>query len=322
VTGASVAYFVQVSYGILTTGNTTGTEVEIAIPEGYYGPLVITASANVNGYILDGAAGANVNIANIVLTTAKENYRQGDTIVFDFDIITSLTTANLEYEITDHEGVTVATGTPSFTKEGSFEYTVPSDHPSTSYTARVVMTTEAGGYLTASMTVTIMDNYELQVWLGRSGYASGEYKPGQTIKVHYSINAYAAQLPVYKITLETSLDLVPQTYLVTETSGTLDYKVPSNAPTMLFFMGATLYNGLTGANIFDSGSEMLFMVNSELGAWDRSIAGMSAIDFTILVLIIVMILLLIIVPFLKGRMGAPKAPKVIESTPPPAPPSP
>jgi len=61
-------------------------------------------------------------------------------------------------------------------------------------------------------------------------------------------------------------------------------------------------------------------VGGQLTGWDKSIAGMSAIDFSILLLLIIMILLLIVMPFLKGRMGAPKpaeAPKV--EPPPPSP---
>lgn len=319
--GLSVAYYATVSYGILITGNTTDTSAEIAIPNDYYGTLTVHASVNANGNILDNAASTNVNIASLVLTTAQNNYRQGDTISFHFDIVTSLSSANLEYEITDNDGVTVKTDKPTFAKSGSFEYTVPSVNPSVTYTARLVMTTDTGGYLTQSLTVSIMDNYELQVWLGKSGYVSGEYKPGQTLKVHYTINAYAAKLPVYKIVIETNMDPIPQTYLVTETSGVLDYKLPGDAPTALFFMSASLYNGITGANLYNGG-EQIFMVNSQLGGWDSSIGGMSAIDFTLLILIIVMILLLIIVPFLKGRMGGEKPAKVETVAPPPPPASP
>ncbi len=318
--GLQVAYYATVSYGILLTGNTTTGDAQVAVPAGYYGSLSISASVNVNGNIFDGYASTTVNIANIVLTTDKSNYRQGDVITFNYEIVTSVTTATLQYEITDASGVTVGTGSPAFSKAGSFEYTVPSAHPSTSYTARMVMTTDAGGYLTSSLTVSIMDNYELQLWLGPSGYVSGEYKPGQTVKLHYTINTYAANLPVYKIVVTTNLDPVPQTYLVTATSGVLDYKIPSNAPTSLAFMYGELYNGVSGASLYDT-NQMLFSVNSQLGAWDSSVAGMSAINFTLLVLVIIMILLLIIVPFLKGRMGGekPAATKAPEPVPPPSP---
>jgi uncharacterized SAM-binding protein YcdF (DUF218 family) len=46
---------------------------------------------------------------------------------------------------------------------------------------------------------------------------------------------------------------------------------------------------------------------------------MSAINFTILVLLIIMILLLIVMPFLRGRMGAPKTPPEPAKVEPPPP---
>jgi hypothetical protein len=321
ITGLSISYRATVSYGVLTTGNTTADETDIAIPDDYYGLITVESSANINGRIFEKTASTWVYIASIVLTTDQDNYRQGDTIVFNFNIVTALTEGNLMYEITDHEGVMVKTGTPDFATSGSFSYDVPSENPSISYTAMMVMTTDAGSYLSASKTVTITENYEIQIWLGKSGYATGEFKPGQTVKVHYTINAYALQLPLYKIVLNSNLDPVPQVYLVTETSGTLDYAVPAHAPSMFVMMDATLRNGLTNGFLTDtSEGSTVFMVNSELGAWDKSVGGMSAINFLLLVLIIIMMLLLIIVPFLKGKMGGQKAaPAPPPVSPPPSP---
>jgi NADH:ubiquinone oxidoreductase subunit 3 (subunit A) len=317
-TGEPIGYYVQVSYGILLSGNTTTDSAEIAIPTDYYGFLVLFATVNVNGNIMDSAYGVSVNFANILLTTDQSHYRQGETLTFHWDIVTSLDTANLEYEVVDNFGVTVATDTPSFAKTGSFSVDVPEENPPMAYTATVVMTTDTGGYLTSDVTVTIADNYELQLWFGKSGYANGDYKPGQTVKVHYEINAWAAKLPVYMIVLETSLENVEHTYLVTGESGTFDYAIPSSAPSQLFFVTATLYDPITDNDLSDT-PEMMYNANSELGAWDKSVGGMSAIDMVILILIIIMILLLIIVPFMKGRMGAqPQTMKVSE--PPPAPP--
>jgi Alpha-2-macroglobulin bait region domain len=313
-----IGYYVQVSYGILLSGNTTTDSAEIAIPTDYYGFLVLFASVNVNGNIMDSGYGVNVNFANILLTTDQSHYRQGETLTFHWDIVTSLDTADLEYEVVDNYGVTVLTDKPSFAKIGSFSVDVPQENPPQAYTATVVMTTETGGYLTSSATVTIADNYELQLWFGKSGYANGDYKPGQTVKVHYEINAWAAKLPVYMIVLETTLEEAAHTYLVTGESGTFDFVIPKSAPTQLFQAEAALWDPIADDEL--SGTPMmLYNVNSELGAWDKSVGGMSAIDMVILILIVVMILLLIIVPFMKGRMGSqPQTMKVSE--PPPAPP--
>ena len=319
-TGLSISYRATVSYGVLTTSNTTANEAEIDIPDDYYGWVTVSSSANINGRIFETSGSVWVNIASIVLTTDQDNYRQGDTIVFNFDIVTSLTDGNLMFEITDAIGVTVKTGNPDFATSGSFSYDVPSKNPSTSYMARMVMTTDSGSYLSASKTVTITHNYEIQIWLGKSGYASGEFKPGQTVKVHYTINAYAWQLPLYEIVINSNLDPVPQVYLVTETSGTLDYVVPGHAPSMIVMMDAELNNGLTGGPLTATPEgSTVFMVNGELGGWDKSIGGMSAINLVLLILIVLMILLLIIVPFLKGKMGGQKAAPAPPLAPPPSP---
>jgi hypothetical protein len=321
-TGQTIGYVVQVSYGILLSGDTSSDSAQIPIPADYYGWLMIQASVNINGNILSDSRTVTVNFASIMLTTEKDSYRQGETLTFSWNIVTSLTTGNLEYEVTDSDGVKVLSGTPPFAKTGSFSLTVPTTDPPTSYTARLVLTTDAGGYMTSSATVDIVNNYELQIWFGKSGYTSGEFKPGQTVKVHYSINAYTAKLPMYEIVLYTSLEPMSHTYLVTQESGVIEYSIPKNAQTNLFQVGAELYNPLTSGYLGGTSGMALYAVNSDLGAWDRSIGGMSAIEFTLLVLIIIMILLLIIVPFMKGRTGGPKeeSPKVVEPTPPPSPP--
>ncbi len=319
--GEPIGYYVQVSYGILLSGNTTTDGAEIEIPTDYYGFLVLFASVNVNGNIMDSAYGVAVNFANILLTTDQSHYRQGETLTFHWDIVTSLETADLEYEVVDNYGVTVLTDTPTFAKIGSFSVDVPDENPPMAYTATVVMTTETGGYLTSSATVTIADNYELQLWFGKSGYANGAYKPGQTVKVHYEINAWAAKLPVYMIILETTLEETEHTYLVTGESGTFDFTIPKGAPTQIFQAMASLWDPIADDEL--SGTPMmLYNVNSELGAWDKSVGGMSAIDMLILILIVVMILLLIIVPFMKGRMGAPAQTMKVSEPPPAPPPSP
>jgi hypothetical protein len=316
-----IGYYVQVSYGILLTGNTTTDSAEIEIPTDYYGFLVLYASVNVNGNIMDSGYGVAVNFANILLTTGQSHYRQGETLTFHWDIVTSLDTADLEYEVVDNFGVTVVSDSPDFAKTGSFSVDVPDENPPMSYTATVVMTTETGGYLTSSATVTIADNYELQLWFGKSGYANGAYKPGQTVKVHYEINAWVAKLPVYMIVLETTLEEAEHTYLVTGESGTFEYTIPKTAPTQVFQALATLWDPIMDDEL--SGTPMmLYNVNSELGAWDKSVGGMSAIDMLILILIVVMILLLIIVPFMKGRMGAQPATVKVSEPPPAPPPSP
>lgn len=313
VVGKSVAYIVYASYGVMTTGSTSTDTAQFTIPTDYFGWIEVEATVNVDGYMLEDDEGADVYFANIILTPQNDKYKQGDTIKFDFQILTSLTTGTLAWQIFDDDGVLVASGAPAFAMSGSFSYTVPSTNPSPNYYAEIKMTTSTGAVRTANAWVSIIEDYQLSIWVGKSGYASGEFKPGQTVSIHYSINVYTYDhLPAYRIELYNSWDDTTTTVLVTEPSGTIDWKVPKDAPSSWMTIWADLYDPVTGAHLWEDGT--VFDVNNQLSAWDRSVGGMSAIDFTLLVLIVIMILLLIIVPFLKGRMGAPKA----ESAPPPA----
>jgi hypothetical protein len=76
-----------------------------------------------------------------------------------------------------------------------------------------------------------------------------------------------------------------------------------------------LYDPVQDENLGSDTTQVV--INAQLSGWDKSVAGMSAISFTLLILIVIMILLLIIVPFLKGRMGAPKAAEPAKVEPPP-----
>lgn len=322
VTDYPVSYMVYATSGLMTTGSTNGTEASFTLPASFYGSLEVRAVVNVDGYMLWDSINTYVNFASIVLTTAQDHYRQGDTLVFSYQILTSVETASLEWEILDADDIRVAGDAPAFTTSGSFAYQVPDTNPSDEYTAVMTMKTPAGGYLTGSVTVTIMQDYELRIWVGKSSYVSGEYKPGQTVTIHYSINTYTYEdLPVYRIVVSNSWDPTALTFLVTEPQGDLEFTIPEDAPTSWMYVSVDLYDGVDGSWLSDD--DTMFMVNNRLSAWDKSIGGMSAINLTLLILIVIMILLLIIVPFLKGRMGAPKAPEVktVEPQPPAPPPS-
>ena len=313
----SIGYIISTSNAIIATGNTTGDEVGVSIPADYHGQLTVQAQANHDGWLFMKDASVTVYFAKIALTPANNQYRPGDTLIFNYDVVMGLTSASMVYKVVDSSDLIVATGTP-IGMSGSFEYEVPTTDAivPTHYHGNLTLTTADGSYASSQVTVNIVPNYELKIWIAKSGYTSGEYKPGSTIKVKYSINSYVFEdRPIYRIVLWASGDAISHTYQVTSPTGTLEYKLPSDSPLGTVGMSATLNDGLTGESL--SSDSTSFVLNDRLSGWDRSVAGMSASDFTIMVLIIVMILLLIVMPFLKGRMEAPKAPK-----PEPVPPAP
>jgi hypothetical protein len=317
VTGYAIAFVVYTSMGILRTGNTNGTEATIAIPADYSGVVSVMAAVNINGWILEGSANVNVNFASVVLTAANAYYRSGEAVTFNYEIITTLENATLEWEITDADDVRVATGTPAFASEGAFSYDVPDMNPSESYTAELIVKNPAGGYITADATVWIIAEYELMVWAGKSSYSSGEFAPGQTVKLHYAINSYVYEhLSVYGLVVYTSWNPSSMTFQVTEATGTIDIEIPDDAPTGDMGIQVWLYDPIADDDLDSDFTTVA--VNNKLSAWDKSLGGMSAIDMLLLILIVLLMLLLIIVPFLKGRMGGEKAaPAAPPMTPPP-----
>jgi hypothetical protein len=143
------------------------------------------------------------------------------------------------------------------------------------------------------------------------------------VKVHYSINSFVNEpLPVYEISLwaTTIFGLMAppdqiQVFQVTEATGVVSFELQKDSPLGEVYIMAELYDPVSDDDLSEDVTQIA--VNTQLSGWDKSVAGMSAISFTLLVLIIIMILLLIIVPYLKGRMGAPKAAEPAKVEPPP-----
>jgi len=315
---ASVAYIAWIDSGVLTTGTTTSGSASFDLPASYFGWVWVDAMANIDGYMLGDSVGAEVKLADLVLTAASDQYAAGDEVSFLFEISTSLTTATLEYEIIDDEGVTVATGNPAFEMSGSFEFTVPAD-PSESYTATLTLRSGTGGIVTASDTVDLYDLYDLSIWAGASSYTSGMFKPGDTVDIRYTINTYGqADLPVYKIVISMSWSDDQYMLLVTESEGSVEIVVPDSAPNGWFYVDATLYNGIGGGWL--SSDSTMFMVNENLSSWDKSVGGMSSVDLLIVILLIIMIVMLIVVPLVMSKMGKPKKTPAKSEPAPPEPP--
>ena len=311
-------YAFIVDTGVLVWGNTSETTVSTTIPVDYYGDIEIGVSAYYNGIGIDGGDDSEVRFADITLTAQMNDYRPGDDLVFEWNILTGAIAGTLMYEITDSNGILVISDSPAFATTGSFSQLVPTVNAPQHYYVHMWMTTAAGGYADASLTVDMLNSHELQIWVEKSGYADGTYKPGQTVKLHYSIGAYVMEpLQSYILRVATDYNPVGMDFILTDSAGTVEFALPDDAPAAEMGISATLIDPVTGPVSSDTTA---ITVGGQLTGWDKSVAGMSAIDFSILLLLIIMILLLIVMPFLKGRMGAPKpaeAPKV--EPPPPSP---
>ncbi len=315
----SFGYGFSIDTGLLVWGNTSEKTVSATIPADYFGDISLGVEAYYNGIVIGGGSNSVVRFADIALIAEKNNYRPGDTLAFAWNIVTGASAGTLTYEITDSNGLLVKVDSPAFATTGSFSQLVPTVEAPAHYYVHMWMTTAAGGYADTDLTVSMLNSHELQIWVEKSGYADGTYKPGQTVKLHYSIGAYVMEpLQSYILHVSTDYNPIGMDFILTEPTGTVEFALPSDAPAAEIGISASLIDPVTGPVSSDSTA---LTVGGQLTGWDRSIAGMSAIDFSILLLLIIMILLLIVMPFLKGRMErGPKpaeAPKV--EPPPPSP---
>jgi len=320
-TSAAFSYTVYTSFGILATGNSSGEDASVLIPIDYYGWIGVDAGTYLEGIPYADHDDAYVYYASVELVAEADEYRPGDTIVWNWNILAGQHTGTLDYWIWDNDDILVGSGSPAFAATGTIEYDVPEDGASTSYMATLRMTTVDGGYLQSSYSVDLVAEYELVIWVEKSRYASGEFKPGDTVTIRYEILSHLGGEPaMYWLWFSVEDEPADFNVIVSEPEGSFEYALPADASSGEYWVEAEAYDVVTGAYLdYDEAS---FLVNNQLSVWDRSVGGMAMSDFLILVLIIVMIIVLIVMPFVKGRQPKAAAPAQEEPPPPAEPPKP
>ncbi len=314
-----IAYNVWTNDGLLVAANTTTMTADVVIPTDYSGDIWAYATGYYEGMSLTSSQWAWVNSAQLLLTTDVDSFRPGDTITWMWEIVGPVDAGTISYKVYDYWSAIVLDESPAFAKSGSFSVESSATDPSFGYYAVVYVATTTGFYGEAWANVYMVDDNELRVWVEKSGYFDGSFKPGQTVKIHYEIGTYWNDpLPMYGLWVGCNFDPIGMMYYVTETEGVIEYALPDDAPAGFLGIDVELWDPVEDDQLSDDVATVT--VNTQLSGWDKSVAGMAAIDFTILVLLIVMILLLIIVPFLKGR--APKSSAPAEVPPPAEPPKP
>ncbi len=322
----SVFYIVYSGAGNIAVGNTTSGEASFTVPADYVGWIEIEAVTIVNGYFLDDWYEAWVQKAYIALAPLADVYTGGDTVQWEFSIMTAMTEGLLSYAIEDNHGNTVSSATIDFATSGTISYTVPAADAADSYTLTLTLKDGLGNNVDESSTVYLEAEYTIIAWLeSDSGFVGRAFEPGDEIDIGYEITTNgAAHKSVYKLRFYTSFDYIDMYVLTTSTTGTLTVTVPEEVSDGSYGVSVILYDGIDDTWSLSSDWVQVDVLNDQSG-WSKEIAGMSAIDFTILVLIIVMIVLLIVVPFLKGRSGpilkrSEPEPTVMPPEQPPAPP--
>ncbi len=321
----SVFYIVEYSDGNLDYGNSTVGEASFDIPVDFVGGMTVTAMTTVNGNYLDDDDSAYVSKAFIGISVDSYEYSAGDTVTWRYQIMTGMTEGLLSYSIEDSRGLTVASTTIPFATSGTIAYTVPAESPADWYWLEIVLKDGLGNSVSASLTVVLVSDYTINVWLADdSGFVGGAFEPGDGVELAYEILTNGApHMAVYQIWYRANWgsDMAWMSVLTTSPTGTLALTVPDGTADGTYWVDVELYDGTN--LIWDALSEDSVQVEvaADQSGWSKEIAGMSAIDFVMLVLIVVMIVLLIVVPFLKGRSGPlfkKKEPEPMTMAPPPA----
>lgn len=325
IVGNSVFYRVSGSAGTILVGNSSTGSASFTVPADYVGVIGVYAITVVNDHGLVGEDSATVSKAFIAVAPALDVYSAGDTIQWDFRVITMMTMGLLSYIVVDDLGRTVASATLSsvdtaFPASGSITYTVPTDDASEYYTVTVSLKDGYGNNAQASSTVYLKAEYRVDVWLVRdSGFVSRAFEPGDTVEFGYAISTNgASHMSLYKIRFYATTDSSMNWYVMTAlTTGTFKVTVPDNVPDGTYSLQAILYDGVSSAWLSSDG--VSFGVLADQSLWQKEVGGMSVIDLTILLLIVLMIVLLIVLPFVKARMGRPKdiAPEPVRMEPEP-----
>ena len=319
VTVPIIAYTVWTDNGLLVAANTSTMSAEVVIPTDYTGDIWAYATGYYEGMSLTAYNEAEVLGAQVLLITDVDAYRPGDTVTFTWEIVGPVEAGTISYKVYDDWGVIVLNEAPEFAKSGSFSVDVPETDASGGYYGVIYVSTTTGFYGEAWANVYMVDDNELRVWVEKSGYFDGSFKPGQTVKIHYEIGTYWSDpLSMYGLWVGCDFDPIGVMFFVTETDGVVEYNLPEDAPAGFLDVDVELWDPVEDDELSDDTSTIT--VNTQLSGWDRSVAGMAAIDFTILVLLVVMILLLIIVPFLKARppkAAAAEAPSPVVEAPKP-----
>ena len=330
----SVEYWLQLGVGVsYPHATTTETNFTIVAPSGIDSDAHVWVRIVSDDETHDAASNTFwVTPLAMALGVSKAYYYAGDTLTFRVDVLGDWTLFDFSYSIWDDDSVTIDSDDLSIGTDGSATFTlaIPSDRPSSSYTARVIADNNAGFVVADALTVVWIGDYILDVWIKTGpAYASGGFAPGQTITVGFEIKKISEDLP----------DLTAVHAWIDLYEGEPQYV--SNWWWAEWAFGpyvaggeARLFEGMTGElsmvlpKELSSGKYTLAVeaagledaevitVNSDGNGWDSSVGGLSAADLMMTILMIIVILMLLWM-MIKGGAAAslglgakkPEAPK-------------
>lgn len=312
----SMLVTVFTDWGLLAVGNTSTMAVSAELPTDYVGEAWVYATGYYGDMVFTTMGWTDVYGVGIVIMPNKDTFKPGDTLTFTWNVIGPVSNGTLNY-ILYGGSVYIENASPAFALTGTVTFDVPLTDPEYAYGVWISLLTDTGSYSEDEAAAYIVGDGELSVWVEKSKYADGAFKPGQTVKIQYEIfNFWTDPLPMYLLVVSCDYDPAEFYIFVTAASGVVEYTLPVDLSTGMLEIDVDLWDPTDWDQL--SGDSATVMVNNRLSAWDTSIGGMAASDFLIMLLIVVMIIVLIVMPFIKGRQPKTEAPVVEEPLPPPA----
>lgn len=330
----SVEYWLELSVGVrYPHETTTETNFTIVAPSGINSDAWVWVRIVIDGETHDASSDSFwITPLALALGVNKAYYYAGDTLTFRVDVLGDWTPFDFSYSIWDDDSVTVDSDDLTIGTDGSAKFTlaIPSDRPSSSYTARVIADNHAGFVLGDALIVNWIGDYVLDVWIKTGpAYASGGFAPGQTVTVGFEITKSSEDLPDLTAVYATvSLYEGEPQYLSDWwwSEWTYGPHVATGESRMFEGMSGELSIVLPGE--ISSGKYSIVVgvegmeavevisVNADGNGWDSSVGGLSAADLMMTILMIIVILMLLWM-MIKGGAAAslglgakkPEAPK-------------
>lgn len=295
--------------GTLPAGQSSGT-ISFTAPLGYSGLIELIVQAYNRTQSLLATNETWITAPSLLLAPSEVYYLPGDQVSVGVTTEGSAFNGATIWETAQTGGGVILSSGP--VSGSSFSFKIPSIAAPNRVTITVGAQSASAG-LIASNAITLDEGSGYLVTAGvttLSSYTDGSYQPGQTVQIHYSVQALGAALLPKAFTIYVLPGSVffangygAQSFGSTSSSGTVSYKIPAGTPTgaqqfSVFVEGAVCF--------FSCGGETQFGLNvnpnpSALAYELPAGSGITVGWVVLLVLVIIVAILTIVALRRRGR---------------------
>jgi len=285
----------RVDSGTLASAGAAGTFSYTIPSDAVYDGLWVNVNAVVGDMVLEGNLWVNVAFGTVDVDVDNDTYEAGDTIPVSWSLDSAFAAdAAVSYSVRDMMGIVVDTGILTAGTDGTFDFIVPDD-ASLAYAITVY-----ASYMGISIEDTVMVYGYHIYWhiVTESGYVTGSFMAGETITIHYDIEAVQTPGSVYLSVGVAGYD--PVLFELTAASGDIEYTIPADLQDGDY--GLVVSGGPAGFPNAQTVAQGL-RVENEPSALDMHVGGGLSLLNLILIILFVVFLILAIVGFNKAKKG-------------------